>query len=367
LDLTAIAKWAVKHGASDIHIKVGLPPMVRISGDIRPIPKAPKVTQELAGQMAWSIMSARQRERFKSDNDLDMAWAAPGIGRFRVNVFRQRAKIGMVLRIIPTKVFTIDELSLPPVIKRMAMEPRGLLLVTGVTGSGKSTTLAAMIEEVNRNKPHHILTIEDPIEFTFTDRNCVINQREVGQDASSFHNALRSALRQDPDVILVGELRDKTTMEIALTAAETGHLVMGTLHTLNAPQAISRIVDFFEPHHQNMIRHQLAGGLVGIVSQRLVPRRGGGRVAAVEVMVNRGAVSECISDPARIKEITDLLSKGTSHYGTQTFDQSLYWHHMDGIITKDDALGYATNPEDLTLRMSGIASEEWNKPPADLK
>ncbi len=365
MDLTAIAKWAVKNGASDIHIKVGVPPMVRINGDIRSIPKAPKVSQELAGQMAWSIMNASQRERFKASSDLDMAWAAPSVGRFRVNVFRQRARIGMVLRVIPTKVFTIDELNLPNAIRTMSLEPRGLLLVTGVTGSGKSTTLASMIEEINRTKPHHILTIEDPIEFTFQDRTSIVNQREVGQDSQSFHSALRAALRQDPDVILVGELRDKETMEIALSAAETGHLVMGTLHTLNASQAISRIVDFFEPHHQNMIRHQIAGSLVGIVSQRLVPRKGGGRIAAVEVMVNKGAVTECITDPSRVKEITDLLSKGTAQYGTQTFDQCLYWHYNDGNITKDDALGYASNPEDLTLRMSGIASEEWNKPLAD--
>jgi twitching motility protein PilT len=362
VDLTAIAKWASKNGASDIHIKVGRPPMVRINGEIRSIPKAPKVTQELAGQMAWSIMNSSQRERFKVTNDLDMAWAAPNLGRFRVNVFRQRARIGMVLRIIPSKVFTIKELGLPDSIRAMAMQNRGLLLVTGVTGSGKSTTLAAMIEEINRTKSHHILTIEDPIEFTFQDRVAIINQREVGQDSASFKSALRAALRQDPDVILVGELRDKETMEIALTAAETGHLVMGTLHTLNAPQAISRIVDFFDPHHQKRVRHQISGSLVGIVSQRLVPRIGGGRIAAVEVMVNKGAVSECIVDPTRIREITDLLSKGTAQYGTQTFDQSLYWHFQEGTITKDDALGYASNPEDLTLRMSGIASEDWNKP-----
>ncbi len=362
MDLNAIAKWAIKNGASDIHIKVGTPPKVRIDGVIQAIPKAPNVTQELAGQMAWSIMSPSQRERFKATCDLDMAWADPKLGRFRVNVFRQRTHIGMVLRVIPNRVFTIEELKLPDIIRDMALESRGLILVTGITGSGKSTTLAAMIEEINRTRPHHILTIEDPIEFTFEDRCAVINQREVGQDSHSFQTALRAGLRQDPDVILVGELRDRETMEIALSAAETGHLVLGTLHTLNAPQAISRIVDFFEPGHQGVVRYQLSCSLVGIVSQRLVPQKSSGRIAAVEVMVNRGAVSECITDPGRVREITDLLSRGSAQYGTQTFDQSLYWHHADGLITQEDALGYASNPEDLTLRMSGISSEDWNRP-----
>ena len=247
MELQEICRVAMRRGASDIHMKVGLPPMVRVHGSLAALPSAPRMTQEILGKMAWSIMSAAQRERFKADNELDMAWEVKGLGRFRVNVFRQRRHIGMVLRTIPSDVKTIDELQLPVVLKEVALKKRGLVLVTGATGSGKSTTLAAMIEEVNRSVAHHILTIEDPIEFTFRDRRSVINQREVGVDSKDFKSALRSALRQDPDVILVGELRDQETVEIALEAAETGHLVMGTLHTIDAPESINRILGFFAP------------------------------------------------------------------------------------------------------------------------
>ena len=362
MEISQICIAAVKVGASDIHIKVGHPPMVRINGEIRAIPRAPQVTQEIAGQMAWSIMSTSQRERFKASADLDMAFEVPGVGRFRVNVFRQRGRVGMVLRTIPTKVMTIDELNLPRVLKKIALEPRGLILMTGTTGSGKSTTLAAIIEEINQHLSHHILTIEDPIEFSFSDRRAIVNQREIGSDSQTFHTALRAALRQDPDVILVGELRDKETMEIAISAAETGHLVLGTLHTLNAPEAINRIVDFFEPHHQQQIRNQLASVLRAVISQRLVPKAGGGRVAAVEVMLNTGSVSECILDSSRVKEIQDFISQGTAQYSTQTFDQSLYWHYKAKRVSLDDALKNSNNPDDLQLRLSGISSEEWVEP-----
>ncbi len=362
MEINQICLAAVKVGASDIHIKVGSPPMVRINGEIRAIPRAPKVTPELAGQMAWSMMNQSQREKFKADADLDLGYEVPKVGRFRVNVFRQRGKVGIVLRTIPTQVKTIDELELPGILKKIALEPRGLILMTGVTGSGKSTTLAALIEEINRSLPHHILTIEDPIEFSFVDKRSVINQREVGNDSKSFHSALRAALRQDPDVILLGELRDRETMEIAISAAETGHLVLGTLHTLNATEAISRIIDFFDPHHQKQVRHQLASIVRAIISQRLVPKAGGGRVAAVEVMINTGSISECIVDAARTKEIGDFITAGTAQYGTQSFDQSLYWHHKKGLVTLEDALRYANNPDDLQLRLSGISSEDWVEP-----
>ncbi len=362
MEINQICLAAVKVGASDIHIKVGSPPMVRINGEIRAIPRAPKVTPELAGQMAWSMMNQGQREKFKADADIDLGYEVPKVGRFRVNVFRQRGKVGIVLRTIPTQVKTVDELELPKILKKIALEPRGLILMTGVTGSGKSTTLAALIEEINRSLPHHILTIEDPIEFSFVDKRSVINQREVGNDSKSFHSALRAALRQDPDVILLGELRDRETMEIAISAAETGHLVLGTLHTLNAAEAINRIIDFFDPHHHKQVRHQLAGIVRAIISQRLVPKVGGGRIAAVEVMINTGSISECIVDPARTKEIGDFITAGTAQYSTQSFDQSLYWHHKKGLVSLEDALRYANNPDDLQLRLSGISSEDWVEP-----
>jgi len=362
MDIDAICRAALSAGASDIHIKAGLPPMVRIDGEIRRIPRAPVLTNEHVGKMAWAIMKPPQRERFRTHPDVDMAHAVANGGRFRVNVFRQRGQIGMVLRAIPDKVKTIDEMGLPGVLKLFANEQRGMVLLTGATGSGKSTTLAAIIEEINRNHAHHILTIEDPIEFSFTDQRSVVNQREIGADSASFHDALRAALRQDPDVILVGELRDKETMEIAMTAAETGHLVLGTLHTINAPEAIQRIVNFFEPHHQNSIRQMLGAVIVSIISQRLVPKKGGGRVAAVEIMRNAGAVGECIVDATRVKEIPDLLAKGTGQYGSQTFDQSLFWHYQDGLIEMDELMRFASNPDDLQLRLSGIASDEWLKP-----
>jgi twitching motility protein PilT len=365
MDIDALCRAALKAGASDIHIKAGLPPMVRVDGAVQRIPRAPVLSNEVVGKMAWAIMKPNQREKFRTAPDCDLAYSVPGAGRFRVNVFRQRGQIGMVLRAIPDQVATIDEMHLPPVLKKLAEEKRGMILLTGATGSGKSTTLAAIIEELNRNHAYHILTIEDPIEFSFKDQRSVINQREIGSDSADFKSALRAALRQDPDVILIGELRDQETMEIALTAAETGHLVLGTLHTINAPEAIQRIVGFFEPHHQDQVRHMLAGVLVSIISQRLVPRKGGGRVAAVEIMRNVGAIAECIEDPMRVKEIPDLLTKGTPQYGTQSFDQSLFWAYQDGELELDELLRYASNPDDLQLRLSGIASDDWIRPTFD--
>lgn len=357
--LAEVCKLAVRQGASDIHLKIGMAPMLRLRGEIMPIPNAPRMTPETLGAMAWNIMSPTQRERFKNTHDLDMAWQVPGVGRFRVNVFRQRQAIGMVLRAIPNQVKTIDELSLPPVLKKIAANPRGLVLVTGTTGSGKSTTLAALIEEINRTEPHHIVTIEDPIEFGFQDRKAVINQREVGVDTLSFSTALRSAMRQDPDVMLVGELRDLETVEIALAAAETGHLVMSTLHTLDAPESINRLLGFFEPHHQQQIRMQIGSVLRAIISQRLMPAKMGGRVPALEIMINTGTIYECIIDPTRTKEIPDHMARGASQYGTQTYDQSIFRAIHAGLIDVDTGLRYANNPDELQLRLSGIGGEDW--------
>ena len=281
MELTAYCKAAVDCGASDLHLKADMPPMVRVSGAMRPLGDMAPIPAERLAKLAWNIMTPSQREHFKATFDLDMSWQVEQVGRFRVNVFRQRHSLGMVMRVIPSQVQTIDELGLPNIIESIAREPRGMVLVTGTTGSGKSTTLAAMVEEINRNYHHHIVTIEDPIEFVFTDRKSLINQREVGSDTLNFSNALRAGLRQDPDVILVGELRDLETVQIALNAAETGHLVLSTLHTLDAAETINRIVSFFEPHHHKQIRVQLASVLRATLSQRLVPTKTGGRAAAI--------------------------------------------------------------------------------------
>lgn len=361
MELSTICRAALSAGASDIHIKARQPPLFRVDGQLRKAERAPAITKEQVAKMAWELMRPGQRERFKSNPDLDTSFQMPE-ARFRVNIYRSRGSIGMVLRAIPSTVLGVDHLGLPQVLKRMVAQQNGLILLTGATGSGKSTTLAALVEEVNRTRHCHILTIEDPIEFTFKSKKSTITQREVGQDSVSFAGALRAALRQDPDVILLGELRDQETMEIALSAAETGHLVMGTLHTINATEAIERIVGFFEPHHQLQIRRVLAGVLVGVVSQRLIPKKGGGRVAAVEVMRNVGAASECIADPLRLKELGDLIVKGTGQYGSQSFDQAIYWAYTAGQVTLEDALRYAHNPDDLQLRLSGIASDDWVQP-----
>jgi twitching motility protein PilT len=359
VDINEICKAAVRFRASDIHLKVGLPPMIRVHGELQPVSAADELSAEVIGRIAWEMMTEGQRARFKADNDLDMSHEIPGLGRFRVNVFRQRKSIGMVLRAIPSQVRTLDELQLPPILKDIAGYPRGMVLVTGTTGSGKSTTLAAMIEEINRTYAHHVITIEDPIEFTFRDRRSVINQREVGVDSRSFATALRAALRQDPDAVLVGELRDRETMEIALQAAETGHLVLSTLHTLDAAETINRVIGFFEPHHQQQVRMQLASTLRAVLSQRLLPMKAGGRVAAVEVMINTGSVAECITDPRRTREISDHIAQGSRIYGTQTFDQSVFRLLKAGVVEERDALRSVNNPDELALRLRGISDEDW--------
>lgn len=358
MDLAATCRAAFLSGASDVHLKVGLPPMMRLHGAIQPIPGLPAVVQDELGRALWDVMNPTQRERFKTLNECDLATTFAGVARFRINAFRQQGKIGAVLRAIPSNVRTVDELRLPPVLKKLAGEQRGLVLVTGATGSGKSTTLAAMIEEINRTEPCHILTIEDPVEFQFADKKSIVNQREVGVDAPNFHSALRSALRQDPDVILIGELRDQETVEIALSAAETGHLVLGTLHTVDAHETINRVVGFYEPHAQAQVRLLMGSVLRGVVSQRLVPGVKGGRVAALEIMVNNGTIYECIVDPKRTREIRDYMRKGRATYQTQTFDQHLYQLVQEGRVEADEALKYANNPDELALRLSGLGSDD---------
>ena len=357
MELNEILGVAVKSRASDTHLKAGLPPIFRVDGSLIPMKDAQRLAPEAISQMADGIMNPAQKEKFKQTNEIDLAYGVPGLGRFRVNVFQQRGTVGMVLRVIPMKIMSIKELNLPPVIEKLANEHRGLILVTGTTGSGKSTTLAAMIDHINSTKTHHIMTIEDPIEFLHRDKKSVVNQREVGFDTNSFSSALRAALRQDPDIILVGEMRDMETIEIAITAAETGHLVMSTLHTIDATETVNRIVSVFPPHQQPQVRLQLSGVIKGIVSQRLVPASDGkGRIPAVEVLVATARIKECIEDKDKTKQIKDAIAAGQTTYGMQTFDQSLMGHLKTGKITYEEALKWASNPDDFALKVSGISS-----------
>jgi twitching motility protein PilT len=357
LDLNGILKIALKGGASDIHLKPGLPPMFRVDGALVPLKNGERLVPEDLQQIAFSIMNPTQKARFDETREVDLAYGIAGLGRFRVNVFQQRGSVGIVFRVIPFGVKSIESLHLPKVIENIAMEHRGLVLVTGTTGSGKSTSLAAMIDHINSNRTCHIMTIEDPIEFLVRDRRSIVNQREIGVDTQSFANALRAALRQDPDVILVGEMRDFETIETALTAAETGHLVMSTLHTLDATETINRIISVFPPYQQKQVRLQLAAILKAVISQRLVPRADGkGRVPALEVLISTARVRECIADKDRTKEIHDAIAKGFTTYGMQTFDQSLMQHVKSGLVTYDEALKHVSNPDDFALRFRGIAS-----------
>jgi twitching motility protein PilT len=357
MELNEILQVALRGGASDIHLKAGLPPMFRVDGSLVPLKDARRLPPEEISRMAFGIMNDYQKEKFKAQNELDLAYGVPGLGRFRVNVFQQRGTIGVVLRVIPFKISTIEQLVLPKVLEKMAGEQRGLILVTGTTGSGKSTTLAAMVDHINTNETCHIMTIEDPIEFLIRDKRSIVNQREVGVDTLSFAQALKSALRQDPDVILVGEMRDLETIETALTAAETGHLVLSTLHTLDATETITRIVSAFPPHQQKQVRLQLGSVLRGVVSQRLVPRADAkGRVAAVEVLVCNSRVREMIEDKDRTKEIAQAIAQSYTTYGMQTFDQSLMMLFKQNIITYDEALRQSSNPDDFALRVSGISA-----------
>ena len=361
MELNEILKIALKGGASDIHLKPGLPAMFRVDGTLVPLKNGERLAPETVQKMAAEIMNPVQKQRFEETREVDLAYGIAGLGRFRVNVFQQRGTVGIVFRVIPFGVKTIEQLHLPKVIESIAVEQRGLVLVTGTTGSGKSTSLAAMIDYINSNRTCHIMTIEDPIEFLIRDRRSIVNQREIGVDTQSFANALRAALRQDPDVILVGEMRDFETIETAITAAETGHLVMSTLHTLDATETINRIISVFPPYQQKQVRIQLASILKAVISQRLVPRADGkGRVPALEVLISTARVRECIGDKDRTKEIHDAITKGFTTYGMQTFDQSLMQHVKQGLVTYEEALKHVSNPDDFALRFRGIASTSDN-------
>jgi twitching motility protein PilT len=349
---------ACSRGASDLHLKAGSFPFIRISGELQPMVEAQRLGAEDTLNMAFSIMNNRQKQRFNENSEIDIAYGVSGLGRFRCNVFQQRGTVGMVLRVIPTTVRSTEELRLPVVIEKIADERRGLILVTGTTGSGKSTTLAAMIDYINRNRTGHIVTVEDPIEFLHRDKKSYVNQREVDVDTKTFSDALRGALRQDPDVILVGEMRDYETIETALMAAETGHLVLSTLHTLDATETISRIVSVFPPHQQRAIRLQLASVVRAVISMRLVrsaePIQG--RVPAVEVMITTPYIRDCIVHPEKTSLIRDAIAQGTSQYGMQTFDQSLFDLYSRGLITYEEAMSGASNPDEFRMRVSGVRS-----------
>ena len=352
-----LLRKAVESKASDLHLKVGNHPYLRVDGVLQPIAEVPRITPEEMLSMAFSMMTNRQKQKFKETAELDMAYGVAGLGRFRVNVFQQRGNVGMVLRVIPTKIRTIEELNLPPVIEKICEEQRGLVLVTGTTGSGKSTTLAAMIDRINSIRAEHIITIEDPIEYLHRDKKGFINQREVEVDTSTFSTALRAALRQDPDVVLVGEMRDLETISTALLAAETGQLVFSTLHTLDATETIQRIIAVFPPPEQKQIRLQMASTLKAVVSQRLVRKSDGvGRVPAVEVLISTGYIRDCIINPDKTRLIRDALAAGTSQYGMQTFDQSIFDLYSKNLITLDEAMIRASNPDEFKLRIQGIRS-----------
>jgi twitching motility protein PilT len=352
-----LLKIAVESGASDLHVKVGSLPMMRVRGVLQPASQEKRLDHEDVIAMSAAIMSTSQRQKFKESQEVDLAYSVPGLGRFRCNIFQQRGTVGMVLRVIPMTIRTTDELGLPAVLKKVADEERGLVLVTGTTGSGKSTTLAGMIDHINKTRSAHVMTVEDPIEFLHRDHRSMVNQREVSVDTRSFAHALRSALRQDPDVILVGEMRDFETIETGLLAAETGHLVFSTLHTLDATETINRIIAVFAPHQQKQIRLQLASVLKAVISQRLIPRQDGhGRAPAVEVMISTPFIRDAIVDKDKTHLIHGAIAAGTSQYGMQTFDQSIFGLFEQGLVSYDEALRWASNVDEFKLRVQGIAS-----------
>ncbi|MFZ5622907.1 MAG: type IV pilus twitching motility protein PilT [Gemmatimonadota bacterium] len=351
----AISQMVQRNG-SDLLLKVGRPPTVRINGELTALDMPPLRPEDLK-QLAEQIMTPRQVKEFAERREADFAIGVPGVGRFRTNIYQQRGTLAFAFRAIPYEVRTIRELHLPPVLEEIALRPRGLVLVTGVTGSGKSTALAAMIHHINQKRRVNIITVEDPIEFLHRDQMANISQREVGTDTLSFSSALRHVLRQDPDVILVGEIRDMETLDTALKAADTGHLVLSTLHTTDATQTISRVISFYPPHQHQEIRSLLSTALAAVISLRLVPRIDGrGRVPAAEVLINTATVAENIRDVSKSLNIPDLIAEGTVSYGMQSFDQSLMKWFREGVISYENALFYSTNPAEFALRVSGIDS-----------
>lgn len=355
MNLDSLLRIMASKGASDLHLKAGAFPHLRINGELTPLTDQQRLGREDSLMMAFSIMTNKQKERFRDDSEVDIGHSVPGLGRFRLNVFQQRGNVSVAVRAVPNSIQGFAELQLPAVLETIAAASRGLVLVTGATGSGKSTTIASMLNHINERSMKHIITIEDPIEFLYTDRMSIVSQREVGVDSGSFAEGLRSALRQDPDVILMGEMRDLETIETALIAAETGHLVFSTLHTLDATETINRIVAVFPIHQQRQIRLQLSTVLSAVISMRLMRRADRpGRVPAIEIMRTTEFIRSCIQDPEKSRQIREAIAAGTSQYGMQTFDQSIFEHYRAGRITLEDALASASNPEEFRLRVQGI-------------
>ena len=359
-----VLQTMVQQGCSDLHLKIGRPPTMRLNGRLEPMELPPLRPEDLRS-IGEQIIPPKQRREFDEAKDADFAIGVPGVGRFRVNVYQQRGSLAYAFRSIAFQAVSMEELNLPPVLKELALKPRGLVLVTGITGSGKSTALAAMLQHVNENRHANIITIEDPIEFLHRDINCHINQREVGTDTTSFAQALRRVLRQDPDIIMIGEIRDLETLEIALKAADTGHMVFSTLHTMDASQTINRILSFYPPHQQADIRFQLSTALQAVVCLRLVPRVDkAGRIPACEILVNSAAVSENIRDMSKSLEIPNLIGEGTVPYGMQSFDQSLMNWYRQGVISFEAALQASTSPSEFALKVEGIAGAsdtDWSQ------
>jgi twitching motility protein PilT len=348
-DVHAALRELVARGGSDLHLKVGSPPLYRVQGALGPDQGTqPLSAQDTEDALHELLHDQVKLKEFTDDHEVDFSFEIAELARFRLNAFRQRGFISLACRAIPTKISTIDELALPPVVRELAEEERGIVLLTGTTGSGKSTTLAAMIDHMNLTMNKHIVTIEDPIEFVHQDKRSVINQREVGMDTKSFERALRRVLRQDPDVILVGEMRDEETVRTALSAAETGHLVLSTVHTVDASESINRLLDFFPPHQHNQARSMIAGTIRGVISQRLVPGANGGRVAVCEILRMTGRVRDMITDPNQTGQLGEAISSG-AYYGMQTFDQALFHHVKAGRVTREEALKVASSPHDFKL------------------
>jgi twitching motility protein PilT len=348
-DVHTALRELVARGGSDLHLKVDSPPLYRVQGTLGPDPGAQPLSPQDTEQALHELLHDQTKlKEFTDDHEVDFSFEITDVARFRLNAFRQRGVISLACRAIPTKISTIDELALPAVIRELAEEERGIILLTGTTGSGKSTTLAAMIDHINLTMNKHIVTIEDPIEFVHSDKRSVINQREVGMDTKSFERALRRVLRQDPDVILVGEMRDEETVRTALSAAETGHLVLSTVHTVDATESINRLLDFFPPHQHNQARSMIAGTIKGVISQRLVPGASGGRVAVCEILRITGRVRDMIVDPNQTGQLGEAISSG-AYYGMQTFDQALFHHVKAGRVSSEEALKVASSPHDFKL------------------
>ncbi|MBP7375521.1 MAG: type IV pilus twitching motility protein PilT [Pyrinomonadaceae bacterium] len=350
-----LLRMAMSFGASDLHLRAGSFPVIRVTGELKPLSGVAKMTQDETLEMAFSMMSNRQKQHFKEVFEVDIGYGVSGLGRFRVNIFQQRNSIGIVARVISDTIRSFAELGLPPILNNIAEETRGLILVTGTTGSGKSTTLSAIVDHINQNRNCHIVTIEDPIEYLHKDKESFVTQREVDVDTRNFAEALRGSLRQDPDVILVGEMRDLETIETALVAAETGHLVLSTLHTTDASETLTRIISAFPPYQQRSVRIQLAGLLKAVVSQRLMKSvKGNSRIPAVEVLMSTPLIRDYILHEDKTSAIRDAIAAGTSQYGMQTFDQSLFYLYQSGLISLDEALRGSTNPDEFRLRLAGI-------------